>query len=225
MYSVQKRSVRRFLSVGVVWLLSFPWLGLAQQAPLALDAKTARAVALSTRVSGQVGKSLDFRVVGTDRSYNYKLRATWLTPDVIRATARVLQLNQHISDEQTKALVAEAEAEVGTVILVEIDPREGSGVIPNDWMAFLRPRAGGEDRAVRGTSTPKLRDVRALSGAAPRDYSYDLFWVSFPLRTSDGTPLFHPGDREAELVVQIYNKTGTVRWPIPDSIRRRMGGP
>jgi hypothetical protein len=221
MHSVQKRTMKAFVFAGFVTLLSFSWLGWAQEHPLTLDAKEARSVALSTRASGQVGKSMDFRVTGTDRSYNYKLRATWMTPDVIRANARLLQLSEHMSDEQTQALVAEAEAVSDTVVLVEIDPREGSGVIPNDWLAFLRPRGGTEAQTAKGKNASKLRDVRALAGAAPRDYAYDVFWVAFPLSTSNGTPLFRPEDREAELIVQIYNKAGTVRWPIPESIRRR----
>src|SRR6266705_4931635 len=153
MYSIQKWAVKILPSIGFVALLSFCRPVLAQQVALALDANTARSVALSTRVSGQVGKSMDFRVTGTDRSYNYKLRATWLTPDVIRATARLLQLSEHMSDEQTQALVAEAEAAGDTVVLVEIDPREGSGVIPNDWLAFLRPRGGAEDQAAKGMNS------------------------------------------------------------------------
>lgn len=47
---------------------------------LSCDAKRAATVGRSMRVNGQVGGA-DWRVVSTDRSYNYKLRATWLTPD------------------------------------------------------------------------------------------------------------------------------------------------
>ncbi len=103
---------------------------LSAQSPesyLSLSADQARKIAQSTRVSGQVGKSLDFRILATDRSFNYKLRATWMTPDVIGANARLLQLSLRLSDDQTRKLVAEAEAIRDTVILVELDPREGSG--------------------------------------------------------------------------------------------------
>ena len=41
------------------------------------------------RSGGRVGGWLDTRILSTERSYNYKLRATWLTPEVIRATARL----------------------------------------------------------------------------------------------------------------------------------------
>jgi hypothetical protein len=183
-----------------------------------MDAKRAQDVALSTRSSGQVGKSLDLRILKTDRSYNYKLRATWMTPEVVRANARRLQLIHRLSDDQTRALVSEAEEVDGTVILVEIDPREGSGVIPRDWLAILQPR-GETTRSVTGVGNGELRNVRALASAARRDYSYDLFWIVFPLRTAEGGPLFEASDREVELVVQIYDKIGKVRWNVPDSIR------
>jgi hypothetical protein len=41
--------------------------------------------------------------------------------------------------------------------MVEIDPREGSGVIPNDWEAFPQPKdhAGA---VVRGVNSPRVRD-------------------------------------------------------------------
>lgn len=189
-----------------------------QDSYLALEAKHARKLALSTRIKGQVGGSFDLRIRSTDRSYNYKLRATWMTPEVIRANARLLQLSQRLTEEQAKMLVAEAEDVQGSVVMVEIDPREGSGVIPRDWRASLQPR-GNDAASVGGALSPDLRDVPALAGAARRDYSYDLYWVVFPLAAPGGTPLFGPDDKEAELVVQIYNKVGKVHWPIPDSIR------
>jgi len=49
---------------------------------------------------------------------------------VIQATARLLQLSERLSDGQVEELVREATAAGDVVILVEIDPREGSGVIP-----------------------------------------------------------------------------------------------
>ena len=145
-----------------------------------------------------------------------------MTPEVIRATARLVQLADGLSDEQTHQLVAEAEGAGDTVILVEIDPREGSGIIPREWTALLMPRGADPTgtRVARGASVPKLREVRALAGAAQRDYAYDAFWVVFPLRAGDGQPFFSDSDREAELVVRIYSKGGRVRWTIPESIRR-----
>ena len=54
--------------------------------------KQALAVGEQMYKKGRVGGAFDMRVLKTDRAYNYKLAATWLTPDVIRATARLAQL-------------------------------------------------------------------------------------------------------------------------------------
>ena len=185
------------------------------------DARQAKAIALATRVNGQAGKSLDFRVTGTDRSYNYKLRATWMTPQVIRAVARLQQFAKALTGEETRKLVTEAEAAGEIVIQVEIDPREGSGVIPNGWVALLgtHTERGAASRAVRGASKPKLRHLPALAGGAPRDYSYEVFWVVFPAKGEDGQSLFSAADKDAELSVRIHGKEGKVRWPVPDYIR------
>jgi hypothetical protein len=123
----------------------------------------------------------------SDGGHNYKLAATWLTPEVIRATARLLQLRSRMSEQQARDLVTEAETGIDTAFIVEIDPREGSGVIPQDWEAFLqvKERAGA---SVRGTIESRLRDVRALAGVLRRNYDYDRFWVTFPT-TVDGKPL------------------------------------
>jgi hypothetical protein len=67
-------------------------------------------IAKKMRVNGQVGGSFDFRIKSTEKSYNYKLRATWFTPDMIRASARYWQLRERLTDEQTRALVSEAES-------------------------------------------------------------------------------------------------------------------
>lgn len=198
---------------GLPLALAAAGLGFAQDDYRAWDARRAQSIALAQQATGQVGRSLDFRVVSTDRSYNYKLRATWMTPEAIRACARLQQLARGLSVQETRKLVADAETAGGAVILVEIDPREGSGVIPRDWVATLGPRGGS--RTVKGTDTPRLRDFPALAGGARRDYAYDLFWVVFPLRTEEGQPLFAPEDREAELTVRIYDKVGRVRWPVP----------
>ena len=127
--------------------------------------------------------------------------------------------------EESRALVAEAEAAGDTVILVEIDPREGSGVVPRDWLSLLRPKGERETSAPlsrsRGTSVPKLRKLKGLAGVMPRDYDYDVFWVVFSLVSESGEALFPSSAREAELVVRIHDKEGRVHWPIPESIRER----
>ena len=196
-----------------------------QEAFLKWTAEQAKQAGSATRVSGRVGGAFDFRVTATDRSYNYKLRATWLTPEVMRAAARLAQLSEGLSDEQTQALVKEAEAVGDAVIMVEVDPREGSGVIPLDWVALLQPKglSPGKPGAVRGTSTPRLRELRALAGVFRRDYAYDVFWVVFPLTTEVGTSLFSETASEAELVVRIHDKEGRVTWPVPAYVRDRSG--
>ena len=77
----------------------------------------------------------------------------------------------------------------------------------------------GEPGMVKGTSVPKLRDLRALAGVFRRDYAYEVFWVVFPLTSEGGAPLFPRDVAEAELVVRIYNKEGRVKWTVPPSIR------
>ena len=172
-------------------------------------------------VTGRVGGLFDTRLLKTERSYNYELAATWLTPDVIRAAARIAQLSDHLTDDEARALVAQAESVGGTTVMVEIDPREGSGVIPLDWSALLEPLLadGTAGRPVRGVNTPALRDVRALSGTLRRNYDYDRFWVVFPLTHADGAPLFPPGAAAAELIVRIHDREGRVKWPIAATLR------
>jgi hypothetical protein len=185
---------------------------------LGWSAKHAESIGKLTYKRGRVGGIFDTRMLKTERSYNYKLAGTWLTPETIRATARLIQLRSRLSVEDTLKLVEEAEAVRGTVFMIEIDPREGSGVIPNGWEAFLQPK-DQENRAVTGHIVPRLRDVRALAGVLQRNYDYDRFWSVFSLTAADGSPLFNGADTSAELVVRIYNKEGRIDWPIPASVR------
>jgi hypothetical protein len=191
---------------------------------LELTLKQAIAIANAQRVSGQVGGSLDFRGTATDRSYNYKLRATWMTPEVIRAVARIQQLTHGLTEAETRKLVSDAESAGDTVMMIELHGREGSGVIPSEWEAMFGPVGARADlkRNVRGRNSPLLRDVPALVGGDRRDYAYDVFWMIFPLRTEMSASLFQPADTEAELTVRIYEKIGRVHWQIPASIRNRI---
>jgi hypothetical protein len=190
---------------------------------LSWSAKQAKRVGKRMRANGQViGEQGVLGLLGknTDRSIRYKLRATWLTPDVIRASARLRQLHEGLSADQTRALVAEAEAIQGTAVLIEIDPVEGSGVIPSDWSALLKPaNETDSERSVVGVKYDTLSRIKALSGVTQRDFAYEAFWVVFPLSRPTGDPLFASSNREAELVVRIRGKRGTVRWKIPDVIR------
>ena len=191
---------------------------------LTWSADQAVSIGKSGRVSGRVGGAFDLRLIHTEHSYNYKLRATLMTPDVIRATARLEQLRLHLTDDQTRSLVKEAEQVNGLVALVEIDAREGSGVIPLDWRSSLQPTGSKSDspNSVSGTGEPSLRNVKALSGVARRDYAYDIFWVVFPVSNSEGKPIWEHAPDSIDLVVGIYNKEGRVTWPVSNSLRQRL---
>jgi hypothetical protein len=194
------------------------WSQSAQDEWLSWSPERAEAIGKAAYVKGRVGGFWDTRLLKTERSYNYKLAGTWLTPEVIRAAARLEQLRKRLDADTARRLVRDAEAAGGTVVMVEIDPREGAGVIPNDWLALLQ-FAGGEP--ITGTSTPALRDVPALAGVLRRNYDYDRFWVTFPLTGADGRGLVPEGATTATLIVRIHDKEGRVSWPVPASIRER----
>ena len=83
------------------------------------------------------GDFWDFRVRHTEKSYNYKLRATWITPDVIRASARFYQLKHRLTDRSNKAIVAEfTTADKIPSFYVESIRGEGSGVVPTEWQSL-----------------------------------------------------------------------------------------
>lgn len=114
-------AVARALIVGVC--LVTLTIGLRAQAEYTTwSAKEATAIGTAAYVQGRVGGLFDGRILKTERAYNYKLAATWMTPSVIRASARLIQLADRLSDQQTAALIAEAHAQNGTVVMVEIDP-------------------------------------------------------------------------------------------------------
>ena len=203
--------------------------GFAQSSPpdkeayLSWTDEQALRIGKAMRATGKAGSSFDFRVTHTDHAVNYKLRATWLTPEVIRAAARHEQLLNRLTDDQTRSLVKEAEAAGDVVMLVEIDPREGSGVIPLDWRVFLQPKGQkpGSPGSITGIKSPQLRGLKALSGVMRRDYDYDVFWVVFPLFENNASAL-PPGTSEIELLVGIYGREGRVSWQIPESIKARI---
>jgi len=192
----------------------------ADDAWLSWPLERAQAVGKSAYVQGRVGGWFDTRILKTESAYNYKLAATWLHPSAIRATARVRQLTTGMSESETRAAVAEAE-EVGagqTIVMVEVDPREGSGVIPLEWSAFLQAIGPGDKRGApsRGVLASELRDVPALQGVLRRNYDYDRFWLKFPLKQATGEPVLPRDATHAELVVRIAGKEGRVRWPMPE---------
>lgn len=191
---------------------------------LSWTANQANDIGKRWRANGRVGGALDLRVIHTEHAYNYKLRATLMAPEVIRATARLEQLRMRLTDAQTRALITEAEKTQGLVVLIEIDPQEGSGVIPLDWRSALRPKGAKEDSllTIPGINTPALRHVKALAGVARRDYAYDAFWVVFPLKDEQGKPIWDTPPDAIELVVGIYNKEGRVTWPVSEQLREHL---
>ena len=196
----------------------------AKEEYLSWTAEQANDIGKRWRVSGRAGGALDLRVIHTEHAYNYKLRATLMAPEVIQATARLEQLRMRLTDAQTRELVAEAEETAGLVVLIEIDPQEGSGVVPLDWRSSLRPKGAKEDSSlvIAGVNTPALRHIKALAGVARRDYAYDVFWVVFPMKDQQGKPIWEPSPDGIELLVGIYNKEGRVSWPVSEPLRQRL---
>ena len=233
------------MMLGILLPLLLAALFRAEDDFLPWDARQAKAIALATRVDGQAGKSLDFRVTGTDRSYNYKLRATWMTPEVIRAVARLQQFASAYRRGDPQAGGGRRDRR-RRVILVEIDPREGSGVIPSDWVALLGarpnrgpPRAPCAASAPRGCATSR-RWPAARGAITPMRFSG---WCSRP--GEDGQPLFSRRQRGRTVTVRIHGKEGECAGRFPttfaenheelvcgeshrsmraDSVRRRAAG-
>lgn len=177
---------------------------LLQHDPVALPKITegqAVRILAAHRKTGRVGKALDLRVLHTERSFNFKLRVTWISPECRAANARIEQLRRGLDDARTAAML---KSEFGPfVFLVELDPREGSGVIPKDWSVHLKPAAGDsiEGRVV------DLRDNPVFQGVRPRDYDYDQFWIYF-----ENNDQLRPDLRSFEVTVRIYNDKGRVQF-------------
>lgn len=192
---------------------------------LSWTAAQADKIGKSTRESGKAGGFFDTRIISTNKAINYALRATLMTPDVIRATARVVQLRERLTDDQARRIVMDAEDAGDLVIMIEIDPNEGSGVIPNDWRAFLQPKgvSPGSSGAIPGVNTPHLRKTAGLAGLHGRNYDYDVFWVVFPLvDEKTRAPLLSPDLAEIQLIVGIYNNEGRISWKMPAALRQKI---
>ena len=191
---------------------------------LSWSAGQAEQIGKQMRENGKTGGVFSFRGIHTDHAVNYKLRATLMTPEVIRATARLAQLTNRLTDDQTRAMVKEAEEAGDLIVMIEIDPNEGSGVIPLDWRAFLQPKAlpAGAEGAITAIKMPELRRVKALAGVARRDYDYDVFWVSFPLLDANKKAAISPDLAEIQLIVGIYQSEGKISWRMPASVRDKI---
>lgn len=211
----------RALLVALVVAVTPAVFAQADDAWLQWPEKSAREIGRRMRVVGRVGGIWGIRGLHTERAMNYELRATWMTPDVLRASARMAQLTGRRSAAEATRLLRDAEAVADTIVMVELDPREGSGVIPLDWAAYLQPKGAAPDsgRAVAGTHIKNARDYPAFAGVEKRDYDFDVFLLGFPLRDSEGRFVL-AGSTEAELVIRINAAEGRVSWTIPESIRR-----
>jgi hypothetical protein len=88
------------------------------------SAAQAETIGKSMYVQGRVGNRATMRLLKTERAVNYKLAATWLTPDVICAAARLLQLRSRLTDAEALELVDEARKAGDTVVMVDLDPNE-----------------------------------------------------------------------------------------------------
>jgi hypothetical protein len=123
-----------------------------------------------------------------------------------------LEISKGLDHAEVERIIQEVEPDSAYYVLVELDPREGSGVIPRDWLARFGPK-GIEDRHVSGQLIPNQGSWRQLISVFPRDYSYDIFIVKFLTELQNGIKVLDTPDSEAELLVRIYNKTGNVKWP------------
>ena len=196
----------------------------SKEAYLSWSAQQATKIHESWRVKGRVGGFFDMRVLNTDKSFNYKLRATLMSPEAIRAAARIEQIRNQLSDKETNALIIAGEKSETLFVIVEIDPREGSGVIPNNWRTLISPKGAGQNSnlAVRGIVRNDLREITTLRGSINRDYDYDIFIVEFPLVDENGDSKWETVPAEIELTVGIYNKEGRVSWKVSDALKTRI---
>jgi len=194
---------------------------------LAWSLKEAETIGKATRKSANSNASAPaIRVMSTDRATFYQIRATLFTPEALRASARFHQINNRLTNDQIRTLVAEAEVSGDLVAMIEIDPAEGSGVVPLDWRVFLE-RDGyviGSEGAVPGIKSPELRRSPIFQGVFKRDYEYDVFWVRFPLLNEKKKPVFDESASSMILTVGIYKSEARVSWPITPALRARIRG-
>lgn len=208
--------IRALVAASVVWgavAVASAQPSTDANAYLSWTASQAERLGRTMRVNGRVGNYFGFRGLRTENSISYKLRATWFTPDAIRASARFAQINKGLSARDAADAVRMAESVGGLVVMVELDPHEGSGVIPLEWLALFGP-ADDESRMVRGRPQPELKDNPAFAGVFRRDYNYEAFWMVFPSRSESGASVIGEGVHTAELIVRINSKEGRVKWPV-----------
>jgi hypothetical protein len=175
------------------------------------------------RVAGRVGWGSRSNPFSSENCF-YDVRATLMTAEAIRAAARLEQLRRHFTDAETQELVMEAEKIDGLVAIIEINPREGSGIIPLTWHAILQPKGAkeGSPLSILGINRPDLRQFRALTTVAPRNYDYDVFWVVFPMKDREGKSIWETPPETIEIVINIGEKHGRMSWRVNDSLRQRL---
>jgi len=222
--SQTSRPIRTFLLACILVACTATSLAQQNDSYLSWTKNQATEIGKDWRVAGRVGWKMINTEVFYSRVMFYELRATLMSPEAIRAAARLEQLRRNLTDEETRELVKQAESTEGLVVYIELNPREGSGVIPLDWQATLRPKGAKDDSplAISGTNTPALRHIKALTRVGPRDYLYDVFWVVFPMRDKQGKLIWQTPPDEIELVVGINDKRGRVSWRVNDSLRQRL---
>jgi hypothetical protein len=205
--------------IAVLFVLCFSSILLCQEY-LSWTQSQAKKIGSEMTEKGEVSGDSGWRVMSTNKATSYHFRATWLSPSVIKATARLEQFRQRLTNGETQNLVEEAEKAGATIFLVELDAVEGSGVIPPDWQAFLQPAQlpVGSDGCLKGQNTPELWKVKGLAGTNEKDYKYERFWMVFPLSLKNGQPLFGPGVEKAELIIRIHDKESKATFRIPADV-------
>ena len=191
----------------------------AQDGYLNWSEKQAEQIIRNMRSAGRVAGGQGLFSFKTDKSISFHVRATWFTPDAIRATTRIQQLRRRLSNEQTSSLVSRAESE-GMLFLIEIKAYEGSGVIP-DWQAFLQPKNTSREsvnQILSGVEVTKSEAAEVLAGGLVRDFGYQQFWVSFPWCKNAPARQAILSNRQTELIIRIEKKEGRLEYTLPSSL-------
>jgi hypothetical protein len=175
----------------------------------------ARRVVQGARQTGTAGSRLwDGRVKDTHRSSRYKVRAILWTPRALRAAARLVQLRERLSNAETLALLAAVESRPLHVASIEIDPIEGSGVLPHDETRFFLQRPGDESASVRAVEATDITGLPLFHKFEKRDWAYELLVTAFPRALESGEPLAAAGAAALELVVEIGGKGEHLSFPL-----------
>lgn len=217
------RSLKIAFFIFVPFVVGISQTAINDESYSSLNAEQIKKIGETWRVKGRVGGFFDTRIRDTDKSINFKLRATLMSPEMIRAAAKFEQIRNALTDDEARALVNEAEQGDYLVVLVEVDPLEGSGVVPPDWRVILKSKNNSDNnKPIKGIEKSSLRNVKGLGGVFKRDYDYDQFWMTFPLKDNNGKPFWESVPKELELSVGIYSKVGKVSWSVSEPLQKRI---